>query len=76
MASYLVFAALLHAAAATVTVNDPSDIIPPSNWAKDNAILADYDIPFIESQPSDRMSTHISLISPVGIYRANHLSLL
>ncbi|KAK7415153.1 hypothetical protein QQX98_006097 [Neonectria punicea] len=58
MASYLVFAALLRAAAATVTVNDPSDIISPSDWAKDNAILADYNIPFIESQPSDLKSAY------------------
>lgn len=53
MATYLVLAALLRAVAATVTVNDPSDIIPPSAWAADDALKADYDIPFISSQPRD-----------------------
>ncbi|KAH6989296.1 hypothetical protein BKA56DRAFT_710686 [Ilyonectria sp. MPI-CAGE-AT-0026] len=54
MASSLVLvAALLRAAVATITVNDPSDTILPKDWAADDAILADYDIPFISSQPRD-----------------------
>ncbi|KAF7546006.1 hypothetical protein G7Z17_g8740 [Cylindrodendrum hubeiense] len=53
MASSLVLFALLRAAVATITVNDPSDTILPSDWADDNALLADYDIAFISTQPRD-----------------------
>jgi hypothetical protein len=60
MASYLVLAALMRAVAATVTVNDPSDTILPKDWAADDAILADYDIPFISSQPRDSKSNHLA----------------
>jgi len=28
----------------TITVTDPSDVIKPSDWAADNAILADYNV--------------------------------
>ena len=35
---------LASVAAASVTIDDPSDTIPASEWESDNAILADYDI--------------------------------
>ncbi|KAJ3523057.1 hypothetical protein NM208_g12599 [Fusarium decemcellulare] len=53
MVSYLVLAALMRTIAATVTVNDPSDTILPKDWAADDALLADYNIPFISAQPRD-----------------------
>lgn len=40
-------------ALAAVVVQDPSDIIDPEDWASDNAQIADYDIPFIQTQPTD-----------------------
>lgn len=40
-------------ALASVTVGDPSDVIPASDWADDNAIVPDYNVPFLEYQPSD-----------------------
>ncbi|KKY31247.1 hypothetical protein UCDDA912_g08800 [Diaporthe ampelina] len=40
-------------ALASVTVGDPSDVIPASGWADDNAIIPDYNVPFLEYQPSD-----------------------
>lgn len=40
-------------ALASVTIEDPSDVIDPSWWAADNAIIPDYNIPFVEVQPSD-----------------------
>lgn len=39
---------------ASLTVSDPSDLIPPDAWAADNAIVPDYNVPFISQQPSDR----------------------
>lgn len=67
MASSLVLvAALLRAAVATITVNDPSDTILPKDWAADDAILADYDIPFISSQPRDCMKSHIARNEQLG----------
>ncbi|KAH7163508.1 hypothetical protein B0J13DRAFT_492171 [Dactylonectria estremocensis] len=51
--SYLVLAALARAAVATITVSDPSDVILPSDWVEDDALLADYDIPFLNGQPRD-----------------------
>lgn len=41
---------------ASVTVGDPSDVIPASDWAEDNAIIPDYNVPFLEYQPSDSES--------------------
>lgn len=41
------------AALASVTVGDPSDVTPASDWADDNAIVPDYNVPFLEYQPSD-----------------------
>lgn len=41
------------AALASVTLGDPSDVIPASDWAEDNAIVPDYNVPFLEYQPSD-----------------------
>ncbi|KAL1879299.1 hypothetical protein Daus18300_001880 [Diaporthe australafricana] len=40
-------------ALASVTLEDPSDTIPASDWAADNAIVPDYNVPFLEYQPSD-----------------------
>lgn len=44
------------AALASVTLGDPSDVIPASDWAADNAIIPDYNVPFLEYQPSDSES--------------------
>lgn len=43
----------LQAAFASVTIKDPSDVIDPADWAADNAIVPDYNVPFPASQPSD-----------------------
>lgn len=40
-------------ALASVTIEDPSDVIDPKWWAADNAIIPDYNIPFVEVQPSN-----------------------
>ncbi|KAJ0122512.1 hypothetical protein J7T55_003025 [Diaporthe amygdali] len=40
-------------ALASVTLEDPSDVIPASDWAADNAIIPDYNVPFLDYQPSD-----------------------
>jgi hypothetical protein len=37
---------------ASVSIVDPSDVISPSLWAADNAIVPDYNVPFISVQPS------------------------
>lgn len=47
---YLAF--LLGPALASVSVSDPSDVISPLLWTADNAIVPDYSVPFISSQPS------------------------
>ncbi|CZR51379.1 uncharacterized protein PAC_01254 [Phialocephala subalpina] len=39
-------------ALASVSIVDPSDVISPSLWAADNAIVPDYNVPFISVQPS------------------------
>lgn len=46
----------IQAAFASVTLDDPSDVIPPSDWAADNAIVPDYDITFIDVQPIPSMA--------------------
>jgi hypothetical protein len=43
---------LPYLAIASVSVLDPSDIISPLPWAADNAIIPDYNVPFISVQPS------------------------
>lgn len=48
----------LQSALASITLEDPSDVISPSDWETDNALLVDYDIAFIEVQPIPSMSTH------------------
>lgn len=35
-----------------ISLSDPSDIIPPSLWAADNAIVPNYSDPFLSVQPS------------------------
>lgn len=54
------------AALASVTVGDPSDVIPASDWADDNAIVPDYNVPFLEYQPSDSESP--SRVNIVSLY--------
>ncbi|KAH7114940.1 hypothetical protein B0J13DRAFT_655671 [Dactylonectria estremocensis] len=51
--SYLVLAALVRAAVASITIEDPSDVILPSDWAADDALWADYDISPLNGQPRD-----------------------
>jgi hypothetical protein len=46
----LLFPAL---ALASITIEDPSDVIKSKWWTKDNALLADYNIPMTSTQPSD-----------------------
>lgn len=48
--SLLLFPAL---ALASITIEDPSNVIDPALWAADNAIVPDYDIAMVSSQPSD-----------------------
>ncbi|RDW63975.1 hypothetical protein BP5796_10477 [Coleophoma crateriformis] len=43
---------------ATVTLSDPSDIIPPATWAADNAIVPNYSDPFLSVQPSPIIATY------------------
>jgi len=40
-------------ALAAVSIQDPSDIISPIHWAADNALAADYNVPFVSVQPED-----------------------
>lgn len=54
MALFSIFLAIPTAVLATLTINDPSDTIFPQSWATDNAIVPDYNIPFISQQPSNR----------------------
>ncbi|KAJ5646286.1 hypothetical protein N7490_002658 [Penicillium lividum] len=53
--SLLLFPAL---ALASITIEDPSNVINPANWAKDNAIVPDYDIAQVSTQPSAIKATH------------------
>ncbi|KUJ23658.1 uncharacterized protein LY89DRAFT_755618 [Mollisia scopiformis] len=48
--SNLIF--LVGTSLAAVSVTDPSDIISPSLWAADNAIIPDYNVSFISVQPN------------------------
>jgi hypothetical protein len=49
--SLLVFSVV---ALASVEVKDPSDVIPPSQWAADNELISDYNAPFpANGQPTD-----------------------
>jgi hypothetical protein len=40
----LCFLSLVAASAASISISDPSDVIPESDWAADNAIMADYSV--------------------------------
>ncbi|KAF5593889.1 uncharacterized protein FSUBG_9662 [Fusarium subglutinans] len=52
---------------ATVKLQDPSDIIPASDWAADNALIADYNAPFpANGQPEDFES--LVFVSVVGVH--------
>ncbi|KAF3771410.1 hypothetical protein M406DRAFT_35990 [Cryphonectria parasitica EP155] len=44
---------------ALVSVGDPSDVIPPSDWAADNAIVPDYNVPFPSVQPSNIVAKYV-----------------
>ncbi|KAF4500025.1 hypothetical protein FAGAP_3792 [Fusarium agapanthi] len=44
---------------ATIKIQDPSDVIPASDWATDNALIADYNAPFpADGQPTDLIGVH------------------
>ncbi|CAK7212524.1 hypothetical protein SEUCBS140593_001532 [Sporothrix eucalyptigena] len=58
MSSLVAFLALPAVALASLTVADPSDVISPSDWAADNAIVPDYNTPFISVQPSDILAAY------------------
>lgn len=45
--------ALASVALANVSVSDPSDNISPLLWTADNAIVPDYNVPFISVQPEN-----------------------
>ena len=47
---YLLWPALV---LGSVVVEDPSDVISPENWATDNDLIADYNVPVPSSQPTD-----------------------
>lgn len=38
---------------ATVSISDPSDNISPLLWAADNALIANYNVPFVSVQPEN-----------------------
>ncbi|KAL2844856.1 hypothetical protein BJX68DRAFT_269392 [Aspergillus pseudodeflectus] len=40
----LCFLSLVAASAASISISDPSDVIPESDWAADNAIMANYSV--------------------------------
>lgn len=40
-------------ALASITIEDPSDVINPAWWKADNAIVPDYDIAMVSTQPSE-----------------------
>ncbi|KAI0474890.1 hypothetical protein GGR56DRAFT_485341 [Xylariaceae sp. FL0804] len=53
------FALLLAAGTrATVVVQDPSDVISPADWAADNKLEADYNVPQPTVQPTDLVGTY------------------
>lgn len=47
-------------AAGTFTISDPSDVILPSDWAADDALLSDYNVEFVSGSISLRFqSSHL-----------------
>ena len=50
----------LSAASASIVVGDPSDTIPASQWASDNAIKANYDVPVIYYQTNANTAPYIA----------------
>jgi hypothetical protein len=52
LSSFCVFS-LATITLAKLTLSDPSDIISPILWAADNAIIADYNVPFVSVQPEN-----------------------
>jgi hypothetical protein len=64
MTSKYAFLSLFSLFGATLTIQDPSDTITSSSWLKDNAILADYNVPPILYQ----------IIPTIGKYMYNSSS--
>ncbi|SCO43064.1 uncharacterized protein FFMR_07194 [Fusarium fujikuroi] len=59
MLSPITLVAFSAVALATVEIQDPSNIIPASDWAADNALVADYNAPFpANGQPTDLFGVH------------------
>ncbi|VZH91368.1 unnamed protein product [Fusarium fujikuroi] len=59
MLSPITLVAFSAVALATVEIQDPSNIIPASDWAADNALIADYNAPFpANGQPTDLIGVH------------------
>lgn len=56
MALVLALSLLSGGVLGSITVCDPSNVIPPVEWASDNALSANYNIPFVSTQPSPRES--------------------
>jgi len=52
-----VFCAFAVKSAASVVVDDPSDLLPQKLFA-DNEIIANYNVPFVSSQPSDILAAY------------------
>src|SRR5258707_12533411 len=50
---YFCFLSLASVALAKVSISDPSDVISPLLWTADNAIIPDYNVPFISVQPEN-----------------------
>jgi hypothetical protein len=51
-------------ALASFVVYDPSDVIDPAAWATDNALLANYSIPFVSQISYVQLSTSNLLTTP------------
>lgn len=47
-----------NAALAAISISDPSDIIDPSQWAADNALIPNYNDPYLSIQPTDIVAIH------------------
>ncbi|TVY15303.1 hypothetical protein LARI1_G006630 [Lachnellula arida] len=45
-------------ASASISISDPSDVIPPSLWAADNAIVPNYNVTDLSVQPSPIISVY------------------
>jgi hypothetical protein len=43
---------------AKVSISDPSDVISPLLWTADNAIIPDYNVPFVSVQPENLLAAY------------------